>query len=164
MAKPMSLKTFLNVDYTQTGDPQLAYNAKKRKREIGAGTDAEYSSTTPPNPKSEALTVQQRLARARSLRKNRAKIAIGRKRAARKFASMDVLKRRSRKAARKAIYKKLTKGIDKKELSVARRREIEKKLEKMGPRIDRIAKKMLPKVRKMEKERKQAKRAKKKEK
>ena len=40
MAKPMSLKTFINVDYTQTGDPQQAYNAKKRKRDIGAGTDA----------------------------------------------------------------------------------------------------------------------------
>jgi len=146
MAKPMSLRTFLNVDYTQTGDPQLAYNAKKRKRDSGEGT-------------TEALTVQQRLARARSLRKNRAKIAIGRKRAARKFASMDVLKKRARKAARKAIYKKITKGIDKSDLSVARRAEIEKKLDKMGPRIDRIAKKMLPNVRKMEKERKKAKRA-----
>jgi hypothetical protein len=146
MAKPVSLKTFLNVDYTQTGDPQLAYNAKKRKRDSGEGT-------------TEALTVQQRLARARSLRKNKAKIAIGRKRAARKFASMDVLKKRSRKAARTAIYKKLTKGIDKSELSVARRREIEKKLEKMGPRIDRIAKKLLPATRKKEKERKQAMRA-----
>lgn len=142
----MSLRTFLNVDYTQTGDPQLAYNAKKRKRDSGEGT-------------TEALTIQQRLARARSLRKNRAKIAIGRKRAARKFASMDVLKKRARKAARKAIYKKITKGIDKSDLSVARRAEIEKKLDKMGPRIDRIAKKMLPNVRKMEKERKQAKRA-----
>ena len=157
-AKPMSLKTFLNVDYTQTGDPQLAYNAKKRKSAIPTGSNAEYSSTTPPT-KDEALTVQQRLARGRQLRKNKAKIAIGRKRAARKFASMDVLKKRARKAARKAIYKKLTKGIDKSDLSVARRREIEKKLEKMGPRIDRIAKKMLPATRKKEKERKQAMRA-----
>ena len=28
---PMSFKQFVNVDYTQTGDGQLAYNAKKRK-------------------------------------------------------------------------------------------------------------------------------------
>lgn len=152
MPKPMGLKNFIAVDYTQTGDDQLAYNAKKRKRDIPTGNTGE-------GVEKEALNVQQRLARARQLRKSKAKIAIGRKRAARRFASMEVLKKRARKAARKAIYKKLTKGIDKSELSPARRAEIEKRLDKMKPRIDRIAKKMLPKVRKLEKERKQAKRA-----
>ena len=138
MAKPMSLKTFINVDYTQTGDPQQAYNAKKRKRDSGEGT-------------TEALTLQQRLQRARSLKKNKAKIAMGRKRAARKVASMDKLKKRARKAARKAIIKKLTKGIDKAELSVARRAEIEKRVDKMPKsRIDKIAKKLLPTIRESE--------------
>lgn len=137
MAKPMSLKTFINVDYTQTGDPQQAYNAKKRKRDSGEGT-------------TEALTVQQRRKLARNLKKNKAKIARGRKIAARRVANMDVLKKRARRQARKAIVKKITKGIDKSELSVARRAEIEKRVSKMGSRIDRIAKKLLPKVRKSE--------------
>ena len=137
MAKPMSLKTFINVDYTQTGDPQQAYNAKKRKRDSGEGT-------------TEALTVQQRRKLARNLKKNKAKIARGRKIAARRVANMDVLKKRARRQARKAIVKKITKGIDKSELSVARRAEIEKRVDKMGKRIDRIAKKLLPKVRKSE--------------
>jgi len=137
MAKPMSLKQFINVDYTQTGDPQLAYNAKKRKRDSGEGT-------------TEALTVQQRRKLAISLKKNKAKIARGRKIAARKVANMDTLKKRARRQARKAIVKKITKGIDKSELSVARRAEIEKRVDKMGSRIDRIAKKLLPKVRKSE--------------
>lgn len=137
MAKPMSLKTFINVDYTQTGDPQQAYNAKKRKRDSGEGT-------------TEALTVQQRRKLARNLKKNKAKIARGRKIAARRVANMDVLKKRARRQARKAIVKKITKGIDKSELSVARRAEIEKRVDKMGSRIDRIAKKLLPKVRKSE--------------
>lgn len=149
MAKPMSLKTFINVDYTQTGDPQLAYNAKKRKLDIGAGTDAEYSSTNPPS-KDEALSVQQRRKLAISLKKNKAKIARGRKIAARKVANMDTLKKRARRQARKAIVKKITKGIDKSELSVARRAEIEKRVDKMGSKIDRIAKKLLPQVRKSE--------------
>ena len=43
--------------------------------------------------------------------KNKAKIALGRKRAARKVASMDVLKKRAVKAARKKVALKLTKGI-----------------------------------------------------
>lgn len=137
MAKPMSLKTFINVDYTQTGDPQQAYNAKKRKRDSGEGT-------------TEALTVQQRRKLARNLKKNKAKIARGRKIAARRVANMDVLKKRARRQARKAIVKKITKGIDKSELSVARRAEIEKRVDKMGSRIDRIAKKLLPTVRKSE--------------
>lgn len=137
MAKPMSLKTFINVDYTQTGDPQQAYNAKKRKRDSGEGT-------------TEALTVQQRRKLARNLKKNKAKIARGRKIAARRVANMDVLKKRARRQARKAIVKKITKGIDKSELSVARRAEIEKRVSKMGSRIDRIAKKLLPTVRKSE--------------
>lgn len=156
MAKPMSLKTFLNVDYTQTGDPQLAYNAKKRKRDIGAGTDAEYSSTNPPS-KDEALNVQQRLKRSRAARKNRAKMKIGRARAARKTATLDVLKRRARKAARKTILKKLAKGVSKDQMSMGKRQELEKRIDKMGPRIDRIARKLLPKVRKAEKERKRSK-------
>lgn len=137
MAKPMSLKTFINVDYTQTGDPQQAYNAKKRKRDSGEGT-------------TEALTMQQRRKLARNLKKNKAKIARGRKIAARRVANMDVLKKRARRQARKAIVKKITKGIDKSELSVARRAEIEKRVDKMGSRIDRIAKKLLPTVRKSE--------------
>ena len=153
MAKPMSLKTFLNVDYTQTGDPQQAYNAKKRKRDIGAGTDAEYSSTNPPE-KSEALTVQQRLARGRAFKKNKAKIAMGRKRAARKIASVDKLKSRAQKQARNTFLKKITKGMSKDELSLSRRQSIEKRLDKMKPKIDKLAKKMLPKVRKAEIEKK----------
>lgn len=137
MAKPMSLKTFLNVDYTQTGDEFQATNAKKRKRDSGEGTD-------------EALSMQQRRKLAISLKKNKAKIARGRKIAARRVANMDTLRKRARRQARKQIVKKITKGIDKSELSVARRAEIEKRVDKMGSRIDRIAKKILPKVRKQE--------------
>lgn len=150
MAKPMSLKTFLNVDYTQTGDPQLAYNAKKRKRDIPTGNTGE-------EVEKEALNVQQRLKRSRAARKNRAKMKIGRARAARKTATLDVLKRRARKAARKTILKKLAKGVSKDQMSMGKRQELEKRIDKMGPRIDRIARKLLPKVRKAEKERKRSK-------
>jgi hypothetical protein len=153
MAKPMSLKTFLNVDYTQTGDPQQAYNAKKRKRDIGAGSDAEYASTNPPNPK-EALNVQQRMKLSRSLKKNKAKIAMGRKRAARKVANIDTLKKRAQKQARNQFLNKITKDVPKDELSLSRRQGIEKRLDKMKPKIDKLARKLLPQVRKGELEKK----------
>ena len=64
MAKALKFKDFINVDYTQTGDDQLAYRAKKRKT-----ADTEH----------EALNFAARRKLARSLKKNKAKIAIGRK-------------------------------------------------------------------------------------
>ena len=98
----------------------------------------------------EALNMQQRLKMARTFKKNKAKIAIGRKRAARKIASPEKLKKRAQKQARMTILKKITKGIDKGELSMSRRQSIEKRLDKMKPKIQKLAKKLLPKVRKAE--------------
>lgn len=105
----------------------------------------------------EALTLQQRMKLARSLKKNKAKIAMGRKKAARRVASMDVLKKRAMKAARNTIAKKLTKGVDKSQLSMARKSDIEKRLDKIKPKIAKLAKKLLPKIRKKEMERKRGK-------
>ncbi len=102
----------------------------------------------------EALNIQQRLKLARSLKKNKAKIAMGRKRAARKTANLDTLKKRAMKQARNMIIKKLTKGVSKANMSMARKQSHEKRLDKMKPKIAKIAKKILPQVRKMEKERK----------
>ena len=134
MPKPMGFRHFINVDYTQTGDEQLALNAKKRKKDSGETTD-------------EALTLQQRQKRAKLMKKLAPRIALGRKKAAKKIASPDKLKSRAVKQARNLLLKKLTKDIPKAELSFARRQEIEKKLEKKKAVIQKIAKKLFPKVR-----------------
>lgn len=98
----------------------------------------------------EALNMQQRMARKRAFKKNKAKIAIGRKRAEKKIANLDTLKKRARKAARDTLLKKLTKDVPKADLSMARRQEIEKKLDKKKNVIDRLARKLVPQVRKKE--------------
>ena len=98
----------------------------------------------------EVLNMAQRRKAAINLKKNKAKIAMGRKRAAKKIADPARLKKRAQKAARREIAKKLTKGIPKSELTPARRAEIEKRLNKMKGKIDRIAKKSLPQVRRDE--------------
>jgi len=141
MAKVLSFKQFTDADYTTDDgkdgtDAQLAYNAQKRR-------SGKYD---------EALDVQQRRKLAIRMKRNKARIAMGRKRAARKVANMDKLKKRARKQARLALYKKLVKGIPKSELSLARKKEIEKRLEKpqMQSKITRAARKALPKVRKAE--------------
>ena len=112
---------------------------------IGLKQYIELSET--PN---EALTLQQRMKLARSLKKNKAKIAMGRKRAERRVASPEKIKLRAKKQARMTFLKKITKGMDKGELSMSRRQSIEKRLDKMKPKIDKLAKKLLPKVRKAE--------------
>jgi peptidyl-tRNA hydrolase len=98
----------------------------------------------------EALNIQQRLARSRQAKKYQARLKMGRKKAAMKVADKTRLMKRARKAARTAVTKKLYKNIDKKDLTAAKKQEIEKRLDKMGPRIDRLAKKMLPKIRQKE--------------
>jgi hypothetical protein len=78
------------------------------------------------------------------------KIKIAKAKAAKKVASMDVLKKRARLAARNKLIKKLTKDVPKADLSFARRAEIEKKVAKKAGAIEKIAKKLLPQIRKKE--------------
>lgn len=103
---------------------------------------------------SEALNVAQRLKRGRIMKRNKAKLKIGRDRAAKRTASKETLAKRSRRAARNIILKKMTKGISKSDLSMARRKEIESRIDKMGSRVNRLAVKLAPKLRASERDRK----------
>lgn len=227
MVKTLDFKDFLNVDYAPGMPDLIKRNAKKRKHDTGAGTNAEYSSkyapgekvntvneATPPGGKplpalspaqahkwldqgkhakslaskrgmgwetkmvavkqepdvkgkqhhvhvhqytedteiDEALNPQQRRARSRLMKRLKSRIALGRKRAERRFADPERLRRRAQKAARKAIFQKLSKNIPKDEMTYQRRQEIEKRLDtpQMKKRIERLAVRMLPKVRKAE--------------
>lgn len=129
------------ADAKAPGEPDEIKYRRHRRRTIDEEPD-------------EALNMQQRLQRARAFRRNRSKIKIGRERAKRRVASKEVLKKRARRAARNLIIQKMTKGMSKGELTFARRQEIEKRLDKMGSRIDKLAMKLLPKIRKAEMARK----------
>lgn len=96
----------------------------------------------------EALTMAQRQKRKATFRKNKAKIMIARKKAMKKLASPEKLKARAQKAARQLIIKKILKNKGKDELSFAARQELEKKVDKKKSAINRIAKKLLPQVKK----------------
>ena len=105
----------------------------------------------------EALDLMQRIQRARLIKRIKTKIKVGKERAKRKVADIKKLRKRARKAARNILAKKLTSGIPKGKLNFKRKQEIEKRLDKMGPAIDRISKKMFPLIRKKEIEKKRAK-------
>jgi hypothetical protein len=139
--KEYSAKDLTVVDYRPGEDDQTKYAAQKTR------VDEEPD---------EALNMQQRRVAARNFKRNKTKIKMGRDRAARRIANPERLKSRARKQARNTILKKLLKDHPKSDLSFARRAEIEKRLEKpaMKTKIDRLAKKMLPKVRRAELDRK----------
>lgn len=136
MAKKLNFRDYINVDYTQTGDPQLALNAKKRKEAV--------------EPTDEALSMAARRKKGLQMKKFAARLKMGRKKASMKVADKGKLEKRSRRAARNAITKKLTKGISKADLTPSRKAEIEKRLDKMSGKVGRLAKKMMPKIRKAE--------------
>lgn len=140
----LKFKDFMLVDYRPGEPEEIKYqDFRQRKTEDIEDTD-------------EALSRQGRLQRARSFRKNKAKIQRGRKIASRRMASPEKLKKRARKAARTTIFNKLSKDVPKADMTLSRKMEIEKRLESpmMKKKIDRLAVKMLKDVRKKEMERK----------
>ena len=141
--KLLRFKDLYVVEYRPGEDVLTNYRAMKRKRQMYEDID-------------EALNIRQRLAKQRMFRRYKSKIKLGRDRAKRRMAKPDVLRKRANKAARKVILKKITKGLDKSELSFARRQEIEKRLEKpaVKKRIAMLAKRMYKDVRKKEVQRK----------
>lgn len=148
--KEYSAKDLTVVDYRPGEDDQTKYAAQKRRRGQGAGADAEYASKNPPRvdeEPDEALSMQSRMKRSRDMRKNKNKLAIARKRMAKRVANPERIKKRARKQARDMIYKKLTKGIPRSDLTPAKKRELEKRIDKMKPRVNRLTRKIMPKVR-----------------
>lgn len=144
MAK-LGFKDFLTVDYAPGMPDQVKKNAKKRKMDTPTGNTNEEAVD-------EALTQQQRRARSRQLKKYQSRIRIGQERAKRRIASPEKLKKRARKTARDQILKKITKDVPKSELTYARRQEIEKRLDTPASKakIERLAKKLFPKIRQAE--------------
>ena len=145
----LSFKDMHVTQYRPGEDELTNYRAYRRRR---------VNSVSEEKDVDEALTVTQRLARKRQMRKLLPKIRIGRERAKRRIASKEKLELRARRQARMMLFKKFTKDIPKGYLTYARRAEIEKRLEKpaIKKRIEQIARKMLPKVRRAELDKKRA--------
>ena len=100
----------------------------------------------------EALNFLQRLQKSRIMKRIKHKIQRGAKLARRRIVSdPEKLMKRAIKQQRLKIAKKLLKGISLSAVSVARKIEIGKKLDKMKGRIYKLAKKLLPSIRKKEK-------------
>jgi hypothetical protein len=101
----------------------------------------------------EELSRVQRMKASQRMKRYSKKIARAKERALRRAPSMDVLQKRAKKQARNQMIKKWTRGQDKSDLAVGRKSELEKRLKKMAPKLDRLAKRMMPQLRKADRER-----------
>jgi nicotinic acid mononucleotide adenylyltransferase len=100
------------------------------------------------------LTIAQRRKRGLQMKRYRTKIKAARERAKRRMASKEKLLKRSRRRALDVIRTRLMKNKKYSEMTPAEKIALDKRLAKISPRIiDRIAKRLFPKVRAAEKER-----------
>ena len=98
----------------------------------------------------EALSMQQRRAIAMRMRRQAQKIARKRARNKKKMKSQDQLLKKAQKMARDTLAKKMTGGKSLGTLSIGARIAVAKKLDKKKSAITRLAKKLLPSVKKGE--------------
>lgn len=100
----------------------------------------------------EALTPMQRRHKAIVMKRHAPKIAAARRRAAKRIASADKLKGRSRKHAINQMRSKVAgqKGSNYKSLSASEKTMIDKKVKQKGAVVNRIAARLLPKLKRAE--------------
>lgn len=134
------------------------FAASRRDLERTDEDDEEFDSGI-----NEALSLQQRRARGRVMKRMKSRLKVARRLAARRKASPEKLKARAMKAARKAIKKRLSAQRDYGSLSPSEKMAVDRRMERINKNtINRMATKLLPTVRKKEMER-MAKRSQKKE-
>lgn len=122
---------------------------------MAAQYDFEESSESSTNPSlQEALSRMQRLKRKMMMKRIKAKIAIGRKRKARRMHTLPelmILARRKAELMLKMKFSHMT-AAQYREAPVAVKQRIEDRVKKKESLINRLAKKILPKLRKADKE------------
>ena len=155
----LRFKDMYPVEYRPGEDELINYRAYRRKRLSESAETCDDCGCDPctcDEVVDEALTLQQRMKRSRLMKRMKARIKIGRQRAKRKMASKEKLLTRANRQARDKIVRKITKDIPKKDLTFARKQEIEKRLDKPAfkSRIKRLAKRMFPAIRRAEMQRK----------
>lgn len=99
------------------------------------------------------LTPMQRIKRARVMKRLAPKLKMKRKIAAKKKASPEKIKKRAQKQARDIVRDKLTGGKNYHAMSYSQKFAVDQKLQAKSAVVKKIAKKLIPKLKKAEAER-----------
>ena len=139
MNESYSFKILTKPNAVKQDDEYLDYKANKKDGPT-VGVD-------------EALSREGRRKLAQSAKINAKRNVIAREKAAKKKASPEKLQQRAQKKAREMLKNKLLKGKSINDISMADRERLEAKLDTMTAKIKKIAKKLLPDLKKAEEER-----------
>lgn len=101
----------------------------------------------------ESLSVNARLKKGQKMKSRKTAIAQSRRMKLRRSSNPQVLGKRAKLAARRAVMKKLLKGRDKHNLSAQEKDRIEKQASVIMANQKGLVAKMLPKVRTLERQR-----------
>ena len=101
----------------------------------------------------EALSISQRRAVGRRMKRMKNRIARGKKIKQRRMADRTQLQKRASLMARNILTKKLSGGKQKADLNVAQKIAVAKKLEGKKNAIRTLVRKLMPRVKKAERER-----------
>jgi len=125
---------------------QKLYDLVRAGMQLSEELEAEGLLTEAP------LTVAQRMKRGRIMKKYASRIAMARKRKMKRKADLATIKKRARKKAIDVIRKKVAgaQGKSYQEMSASEKSMIDKKVQKRQAAIERIAKRLIPQVRKVE--------------
>jgi len=141
MAKLVSFKDMITVERRPGMGDQINYKVQKQRR-----TQEDVEQTD------EELSISGRRKLARVMKRRKSQLKRARERAKKRMAKKEVRLKRARRQARGKAAKVLTKGKAKADLSVAQKKNLEKRLAQKGwqQRIGILQKRLLPKVRRDE--------------
>ena len=147
--KTYSFKDLMVTPVEAGEDEHIKYRRMKYRKTDTTSESVEHDLE-------EKISIQTRLKKSRTMKKNKSRLALARKKAMKKTAQMATINKRSRKSARKAMFMKLSKGKKPSELPMAKRQEIEDRLNKsqFQQRIGVTAKRLRPHMRDLDKQRK----------
>ena len=112
-----------------------------------------YDDDEDPEELNAALSPAERKKRSIQMKRNAKKIARKRKISLKKPSSPEKLKARARKHAIKILRKKFVKGQNYDDLNFAQKEKIERLIQKKKAVVDKLAVRLIPKLKKLEQER-----------
>ena len=124
-----------------------AMNMAKKQHKVAEG---KFTSELTRQLQLEVLNMQQRRAIGMRMRRLAQKIARSKARKKKRMKTNDQLKTKAMKTARAILFKKMSGGKAASELAMGARIAIGKKLDKKKSAIQRLSKKLFPKVKKAE--------------
>lgn len=123
-------------------------------KSVRAGMDLEESIMIDDELMEAVLSRTQRIRRAMLLRRMKSRIKMGQRRAKRRKAPLEVLKRRARRLAIRRIKARFAKSARYADMSYSQRQVIDRRVAKIpSKRLDTLAKRLLPRVKRAERDR-----------